>query len=83
MTKLEIFEIIKRNLVEILPELAAIDIDATKSMKELGANSIDRVDVVLQSMEALSVTFPLNELGGIENIQGLVDYLEAKVRERR
>jgi polyketide biosynthesis acyl carrier protein len=83
MTKLEIFEIIKRNLVEIMPELASVDIDPTKSMKDLGANSIDRVDVVLQSMEALSVIFPLNELGGIENIQGLVDFLEMKVLEER
>lgn len=78
MTKLEIFRIIKENLVEILPELESVDIDPTKSMKDLGANSIDRVDVVLQSMEALGVKFPLQELGGIENIQGLVDFLEVK-----
>jgi polyketide biosynthesis acyl carrier protein len=48
-------------------------------MKELGANSIDRADVVLQSMEALGVTFPLNELAGVDNIQGLVDFLHARI----
>jgi polyketide biosynthesis acyl carrier protein len=79
VAKAEIFEVIQRNLREILPELQSVAIDPQQSMKELGANSIDRADVVLQSMEALGVTFPLNELAGIDNIQGLVDFLHARI----
>jgi polyketide biosynthesis acyl carrier protein len=79
VAKAEIFEVIQRNLREILPELQSVVIDPQQSMKELGANSIDRADVVLQSMEALGVTFPLNELAGVDNIQGLVDFLHARI----
>jgi polyketide biosynthesis acyl carrier protein len=79
VAKAEIFEVIQRNLREILPELQSVAIDPQQSMKELGANSIDRADVVLQSMEALGVTFPLNELAGVDNIQGLVDFLHARI----
>lgn len=79
VTESEIFEVIRKNLCEILPELESVSIDPRQSMKELGANSLDRADVVLQSMGDLQVSFPLNELAGVENIQGLVDFLRAKL----
>ncbi len=79
MTKSEIFEVIKLNLREILPELESVEIDPRQSMKDLGANSVDRADVVLQSMETLQVNFPLYELAGVENIQGLVDFLHTRM----
>jgi polyketide biosynthesis acyl carrier protein len=78
-TKSEVFEVIQRNLREILPDLQSIVIDPQQSMRQLGANSLDRADVVLQSMEALGVRFPLNELAGVENIQGLVDFLYSRI----
>jgi polyketide biosynthesis acyl carrier protein len=78
MTKEEILEIIKRNLLELLPDLEAVAMDPSQSMKDLGANSVDRMDVVIQTKEELGLKFPLNELGGVENIQGLVDFFYAK-----
>ena len=83
MTKEAIFEIIKRNLLEILPDLAAESIVPTQSMKDLGANSVDRADVVIQTKEELELKFPLSELGGLENIQGLVDFFYAKSTAKR
>jgi polyketide biosynthesis acyl carrier protein len=79
IAKSEILDVIERNLREILPELQSVVINPQQSMKELGANSLDRADVVLQTMEALGVTFPLHELGGVENIQGLVDFLHQRI----
>jgi len=81
MTKSEIFEVITNNLREILPELESVSIDPRQSMRDLGANSVDRADVVLQSMEKLNVTFPLYEVAAVENLQGLVDFLHAKVNK--
>ena len=78
MSKEEIFEIIKKNLLEILPDLEPASVRPDRSMKDLGANSVDRMDVVIQTKEALSLKFPLHELGGVENIQGLIDYLHAR-----
>ena len=79
MTKSDIFEVITKSLREILPELETVVIDPQQSMRDLGANSVDRADVVLQSMETLNVTFPLYEVASVENLQGLVDFLHAKV----
>lgn len=72
-SKSEIFEIIKGNLLEILPDLDPARIEPHVSMKDLGANSIDRADVIIQTMEALDLSFPMHELGRLTNIQGLVD----------
>lgn len=78
MTKEAIFEIIKRNLLEILPDLPADSIVPSQSMKDLGANSVDRADVVIQTKEELGLKFPLHELGGLENMQALVDFFHTK-----
>lgn len=82
MTKEEIFEIIKRNLREILPDLDAVTIDPSQSMKDLGANSVDRMDVVIQTKEELDLKFPLHELGGVENLQGLVEFFHTECAKR-
>jgi len=80
MTKAEIFEVTKRNLIELLPELESVNIEPEQSMKDLGANSIDRADVVLQTMEALEIKVPLHQLGGIQNIQGLIDFFHDRLQ---
>jgi polyketide biosynthesis acyl carrier protein len=77
-TKEQILEIVTRNLLEILPDLDGAKIDPSQSMKDLGANSVDRMDVVIQTKEELVLKFPLHELGGVENLQGLVDFFYAK-----
>ncbi len=82
MTKEDIFQIIKRNLLEIIPDLSADKIDPRQSMKDLGANSVDRMDVVIQTKEALGLKFPLHELGTLENMQGLVDFFYAECAKR-
>jgi polyketide biosynthesis acyl carrier protein len=81
-TKEEIFGIIKRNLLEIIPDLSSDKVDPSQSMKDLGANSVDRADVVIQTKEELGLKFPLHELGAVENIQGLVDFFHAECAKR-
>lgn len=81
-SKAEIFRIIKTNLLELLPDLDPSLIVPEESMKNLGANSIDRADVIIQTMEALALKFPLHELGKLTNIQGLVDELHARTMDK-
>jgi len=54
-------------------------IDTSRSMKELGANSLDIVEVVSTSMRELKVKVPRAELAKLTNIDGLVDLLYAAV----
>ena len=58
------------------------EIDPSKSMKELGANSLDIVEVVSCSMRELKVKVPRAELNKLTNIDELVDLLHRSVQEK-
>lgn len=75
MTKNEIFQIIKKNVLEILPKIPEEIITIDQRLKDLGANSIDRMDIVTRTMEDLAIKIPLVELAGVQNLQELVDLL--------
>lgn len=75
MSKEQVFQIVKNNIIEFLPEILPNQIELTVSLKDLGANSIDRMDIVIKSMETLGLKIPLVEFGKLHNIQGLVDLL--------
>ena len=78
MTRADIFQMIKQNLLEVLPELDPSRIEEDKSMKDLGANSIDRADVVIRTMEQLGVKLKISELAEVKNLGGLADALFEK-----
>lgn len=80
MTKEEIFALIVQNTREILPELDSHDFKENDQLVDLGANSIDRADIVMMTMEALSLNIPREELSGIANIGELADVLYQKSR---
>lgn len=73
MTKEAIFDIIAETALDILPELTKDKIQINVSLKELGANSIDRMDILVESMEKMKIKIPMVEFGNVKNIQGLVD----------
>lgn len=77
MNKDAIFEVVKANVLKVLPEVRAEDITPDKSLVELGANSVDRVEVSMYAMEALNLKIPRIELHGIRNLAGLVELLHA------
>lgn len=74
----EIFQIVKKNIVMVLPYLAGKEISIEKSLKDLGANSIDRAEVVTLSIEDLGIKIPMVEFGKVSNIRGMVDLLYEK-----
>lgn len=78
MTKEQVFEVVKESILEILVDLTPKEIDIQNSLKNLGANSIDRMEIVVSSMEALELKIPLVEFGSIKNIEGLVNFLYEK-----
>lgn len=78
MTRDDVFKLVKQNILEILPDLDPNEVTEDKSMRDLGANSIDRADVIVQTMEQLGVKFRISELADVKNIRGLVDFLAEK-----
>ena len=73
MTKDEIVEVIKQNIVENLDDVTAEEIEIEKSMKDYGANSLDMIEVVSCSMRELNIKIPRAELADIQNIDALAD----------
>ena len=78
MDKKHIFEMTVQNILEVLPNLSDREIQRNDALKDLGANSIDRSEIVMMTLESLSLNISLVELAGATNIGELVDLLYEK-----
>lgn len=75
----EIFRIVRRNLLEVLPGLDAAEVTMDGRMSDLGANSIDRMDVVVSVMQELGVEVAPQKLVPAQDIRSLIDVLLEEV----
>lgn len=74
-TREKVLDVVLHHLRETVEELEDVEIDPARSMKDLGANSLDMVEVVSCSMRELKVKIPRSELNSLENVDQLVDLL--------
>ncbi|MFJ3929944.1 phosphopantetheine-binding protein [Streptomyces sp. NPDC090029] len=79
MTPDEIFAVVRRNLIDVIPELTEAQITLGHSMRELGANSIDRMDVVIATQDDLGVRVPAEQLTRANDLRSLVAVLSEHV----
>lgn len=79
----DVLAVVKRHLVDTVEGIDAAQVDPAKSMKDLGANSLDIVEVVSCSMRELKVKIPRAELNKLTNINELVDLLHKTVQEKQ
>lgn len=78
MNKEEIFEIIKSHTCEVIPELEGHEFKPGDRLADLGANSVDRAEIIMMTMESLSLQIPRVELFGVKNIGELAEVLYEK-----
>jgi len=74
----EVFDLVVKHTCEVMPELDGHTFVATDSLRELGANSMDRAEIIMMTLESLSVTIPLVELAGANNIGELAKLIHDK-----
>ncbi|XOV79518.1 MAG: acyl carrier protein [Aestuariibacter sp.] len=55
-------------IVEVLPELEEHKFIASDSLRELGANSIDRSEIIMMVLEELELNIPLVQFAKAANI---------------
>jgi polyketide biosynthesis acyl carrier protein len=79
MTKAEIFEVVKKNALEIL-DVAPDTVTIGKSLTDLGANSVDRMEIVTMTMEDLGLKIPFMSFAGASNIEDLVEILRSNIK---
>jgi acyl carrier protein len=73
MTRDDVIAVIKKNILENLEDLEESQIDPAKSMKDFGANSLDIIEVVSNSMRELNIKIPRAELANVNTIGELAD----------
>jgi len=73
MKKEEVFNIIVNNICDVIPALKKHTFQPNDILKDLGANSLDRTEIIEMTMESLSLEIPRVEIYGAKNIQELVD----------
>jgi polyketide biosynthesis acyl carrier protein len=74
-TRETVERIVRETISSILPSLPADAISGKKSLKEHGADSVDRVEIILMIMNRLSIDEPMSNFSNIPDIDALVDYL--------
>lgn len=75
MDKNSLFEHLKANLLTCVPELEGTTIQLTDRLAELGANSVDRADIIMMTLEDADISIPLVSFSKAENIEGILDII--------
>jgi polyketide biosynthesis acyl carrier protein len=78
MTTEDVLEVVRASTAKVLEvDTSAMTLDGTLS--DLGANSLDRADIVTQSMLELRVKVPAREFAQIKDIRSLVSVLQSHI----
>jgi len=80
MNKEDILKLVARHTCEVVPELKSHEFRSSDRLADLGANSVDRAEIVMMAMESLSLKIPRVEVFGAKNIGELVDVLHEKLQ---
>ncbi|MEQ1861793.1 MAG: phosphopantetheine-binding protein [Chthoniobacteraceae bacterium] len=75
ITREQIAAVIKKHAIETLDGLTEEAIDSAQSLADVGASSLDLVEIVSASMRELKVKAPRSELMLIESVADLTDLL--------
>ncbi len=73
LTKTDVLNTIKKNMVFVLEECDEATFDPNQSMLDHGANSLEVIEIVSRTMRELEVTVPRVRLNRVNNIDELAD----------
>jgi polyketide biosynthesis acyl carrier protein len=75
----EVFAVITRHTCEVLPELDGHEFQFADSLKNLGANSVDRSEILIMTLESLALNIPLRDTAPAQNMGELAALLHEKL----
>lgn len=79
VTRDQILQIIAQHARDVIYPLPKEMLEASDSLEQLGANSVERTEIVLMTLESLSLNIPRVETFGPRNIGELADLLHGKL----
>ncbi|MFJ8229742.1 acyl carrier protein [Streptomyces sp. NPDC094448] len=74
----DVFALIVEHTREVIPELEEHPFQPAESLRDLGANSIDRAEIIMMTLQSLSLSIPLVELAQAQNIGELAELIHGK-----
>jgi len=67
--------VVREAISSILPNLPAEHVSGKRSLQDHGADSVDRVEIILSIMNRLGIVEPMSNFSNISTIDELMDYL--------
>jgi polyketide biosynthesis acyl carrier protein len=77
VTRDEVLSVVLGQLGKVLPDVRLDRVDPSQRMSDLGASSLDRMDVVVASQGELGIQVPASQFADVADIAGLVEVLHA------
>lgn len=72
MARDHVWQVLKETIIEVFPDFSTHSLKETDSLKELGANSIDRAEIIMLTMSRLNLKIPLITFATAKNLGELV-----------
>lgn len=80
MNKQSVLDVIIGHVCEVIPRLKDHEFTEDDALRDLGANSVDRSEVIMMTLETLNLNIPLMEIAMAENIGELASILYEKLQ---
>lgn len=72
-------QVLREQVVLVNPTIDPSIVVPGVSLEQLGCSSMDRAEITVLTMEALSINLSPGELGGVHDVASLVDALACKL----
>ena len=80
MTQEEVGQIVREVIRVVLPSVPAEAVTGDRHLRDLGADSVDRVEIILMLLERFDLEEPMSTFSAIPNIDALVAVLFERCR---
>lgn len=76
-----VFQTVTEVITEILPTVAADRVTGRRRLADLGADSVDRVEIVVGVLDRLGLQTPMAAFAAVPDLDAMTDLLTQLLRE--
>lgn len=80
MSRESVAATVRSAITAVLPSVPADAIAGDKHLRDLGADSVDRVEIILMILDRLHLKEPMSSFSQLPNIDSLVDFVHERCR---
>ena len=76
----QVAAVVRETITRVLPSVVHSEIRAEQHLRDLGADSVDRVEIILMLLDQLHVDEPMSSFSRLPDIDALVGFLHERCR---